>query len=382
MLRMFSSSLPVILGLLLAAWLSPASALQCAAGNGQCFALTGNTNATTAWSQTSGGSNCGCVPASTDTVIFDANSAAMTVNAAFSIGSLDATSYTGTLTHNTSQTITVNGASNGNGIFKFGTGMTYTPASTSSLISFVNTGAVTLTSGGKNLAAITINAGAGSVLQGDNLSMTAVQNGLFTHTSGTFSQGSFNTTVPLFVSSNANNRTLTLGGTLKVGGNVTTAQSLFNLTTTTGLVLNKNSGIIEIAAPNTAIGGATIASGGMAFNGLVVDASPTFGTGLQFNSIGVWTTWTIGQGWTLQTGSSQTLSGAAAFNGTSGRWNSLLLTNLSSTVALSSSGCTATYTNFSGITIPTGCTASNSNNLGGNAGLTVTAPYFGGIIGG
>ncbi len=395
MLRLFSSSLLALLALAAAAWLSPADALGCSGGNGTCFVLAagGNSNSTATFSQTSGGASCVCVPATTDTVILDSASGQLTVSAAFSIGSLlaDGTgqgasgSYTGVLTQSGGIGITINGASNGNGKFSLVSGMTYSPAASTSIVTFVNTGVVTLTSGGKNFAGVTINSGVGTVLQGDDLNVTAAQNATFTLTGGIYSSGSFGLTTGIFSSSNSNNRTLTLGTFLKVGGNVATAQTLLSLTTTNGLIFNKNNAFVEVAVPTTAIAGADIRVGGLAFNALILDANSSFNSGLGIVSSGSWTTWTIGSGWTLiySAGISNTLSGAAVFNGTPSR---PIVTVLSAGTAtpgtLSASSCTATWASFFGLTVPTGCTAGNGFNLGGDVGITFTQPRFGGVIGG
>ncbi len=398
MLRMFSSSLLVVLGLLLAAWLSPADALGCSGGNGTCFLVGagGNSNSTSAWSQTSGGGSCTCVPATNDTVILDSASGQLTVNAAFSIGSLlaDGTgqnangSYTGVMTHNTATTITINGASNGNGVVSLVSGMTYTPASTSSLWTFVNTGAVTLKTGGKNFSAVTVNSGPGSVLLGDNFSGTAVAGAAFTVTSGTFDTGSFTFTAVSLQSNNSNNRTITLrGGLVKLGGNVTAGLTILTFATATGLVLNKNSANIEIVVPTTAtIAGAgyTWNPAGQSFNGIILDANNSFNTGFGISSSATYTSWTVGSGWTILGSilTASNVSGAVTLAGTAAHPNTLGTTSAGNIWTMTAGSCTATFTSFWNVTIPTGCTATQSNNLGGVAGVNITQPQAGAIIGG
>ncbi len=327
----------------------------------------------------------------------DSTSGQLTVNAALSIGSLlaDGTgqgangSYTGVMTHNTTVTITINGASNGNGVVSLVSGMTYTPASTTSLWSFVNTGNVTLKTGGKNLAAVTIatgvSGGPGTVLQGDNLSVAAVQSGVLTLTSGTFNAGSFGTTTTQFSSNNSNNRTLILGTGLTLGGNISAAQTIFTIATSTGLTFTKNNAVIEVLAPTTAGAGMTFSAPGVdtPFNGLILDPLTTNST-ISMNAASKWTTWTIGAGWNLLIGQAlaTNLSGAAVFNGTTSNFTGMQSSTASATF-VSASGCTASNIIVQAITIPTGCTASNMINMGSVVGFTTqTPPKVGGIIGG
>lgn len=94
-------------------------------GSSTNWNATGNTN----WSTTSGGANNASVPGSSDAVIFDANSGSGTANisANITILSLDMTNFTGTLTH-AAVNLTLAG-----GPTTFGSGMTYTPISTSNI---------------------------------------------------------------------------------------------------------------------------------------------------------------------------------------------------------------------------------------------------------
>ena len=120
---------------------------------------TGNTN----WSLTSGGANNETVPGSADDVFFDANSGVgdSVISAAITILSLNATGYTGTITHN-NITLTVAGS------VTLVSGMTYTPA-VSAIILLSATG--TFTTGGKLINQLTLSAGTTTL--GDNLSFTA-----------------------------------------------------------------------------------------------------------------------------------------------------------------------------------------------------------------
>ncbi len=192
-------------------------------------------------------------------------------------------------------------------------------------------------------------------------------------------------TTGIFTSNNSNNRTLTLGTFLKIGGNVATAQSILVFTTATGLIFNKNNAFVEILVPTSAILGWDIRPGGLTWNALILDANSSFNSGLNLTGAGNFTTWTIGAGWTLigQSAINYTLSGTATFNGTPTRPIGLFLGSAIGTIpVISASSCTATWTSFYGVTVPTGCVASNGNNYGALTGITITQPRFGGVIGG
>src|SRR3989344_5415875 len=120
---------------------------------------TGNTN----WSLTSGGANNETVPGSADDVFFDANSGVgdSVISAAITIKSLNATGYTGTITHNNIN-LTVAGS------VTLVSGMTYTPLIASQIILSV---AGTFTTGGKLMPSMILSAGTTTL--GDNLSFMA-----------------------------------------------------------------------------------------------------------------------------------------------------------------------------------------------------------------
>lgn len=168
------------------AWAMPA---QAACAGGTCFVVAagGNSGTNTTWTVTSGGTTCSCTPATTDAVILDSLAGNLTINAALSIGTLDASGtggsgspYTHTLAHN-AFTLTINtGAANS---LKFVAGMTYTPLNTSSLVAFAHTsGTAEITSAGKVFAAMTINGAGGTTQMDDNLAVNFSQNSALTVT--------------------------------------------------------------------------------------------------------------------------------------------------------------------------------------------------------
>ncbi len=401
MLRTFSSSIFALLALAAATWLSPADAAGCSAGNGTCFVRSGGGNSTvnTVFSDSSNGGSCGCLPASTDTVILDSTSGQLTVNGALSIGSLlaDGTgvgangSYTGVLTQSTGIVITVNGASNGNGKFSLVPGMTYSPALNTSQVTFASTsGTITLTSGGKNFAGINVNGQGGTVLLGDNLSNTAVATTTINVIAGIFNAGSFGVTTGAFQSTGTAARSVILGGPVKIGGNVVTGTAVWNFTST-GITFTKNSANIEVVVPTIAtVQNWTFVAGGMAYNSLVLDNN-TLAGGTAISMTGNNTfigNLTVGSGWMLlgPGGGSEVVTGNLAINGTAANPSGIMPFSASSQLTLAVGGtCTATYASIFAVTGTGSCgtyQAANSFNLTATGtGWNIKSPVVG-IIGG
>jgi hypothetical protein len=108
------------LALLALALLAPVNA-DAACSGGACFWIggTGTVDGTSdngEWATTSGGASCSCVPATTDTVTFDANSGGGTVTvnmggALWTVSSFTMTNFTGTIDFATnSNSLTITGA--------------------------------------------------------------------------------------------------------------------------------------------------------------------------------------------------------------------------------------------------------------------------------
>ncbi len=400
MLRTFSSSVLALLALAVAAWLSPADAAGCGAGNGTCFVLAagGNSGTNTTYSQVSSGASCACLPATTDTVILDSASGQYTVNGALSIGSLlaDGTgvgangSYTGVLTHSAAVTITVNGASNGNGAFSLVSGMTYSPAATNSQVTFASTtGAITLTSGGKNFAGINVSGQGGTVLLGDNLSNTAVATAAINVSAGIFNAGSFGVTTGAFQSTGTSLRSVIFGGPIKIGGNVVANTTIWNFTST-GITFTKNNANIEIVAPTTNIQNWSFAGAGMAYNSLTLDNYTTAG-GVALSITGANTfigNLTVGSGWMVfgPAATVETVTGNFAINGTAANPSGLAPLSASGLLTMAVGGtCKATYATIFAVTGTGSCgtyQATNSLNLtASGTGWNIKGPVVG-IIGG
>lgn len=237
-------------------------------GSANTWAATGNTN----WAATSGGANNASVPTTTDRAIFDGNSGSgnSVIGANITVQALVCTGYVGTITHNTSVTLTINTASVDSLLLS--AGMTYTPATASATIAFTNTsGNADVTSAGKRLAAMTINAVGGTVRLLDALRVDTSSTSTLTLTAGTFNGNAQAVTCNIFSSSNSNTRVLQLGdGLWTVGTAATNGTTIWSMATTTGLTFTK--GASNIVVPTNGVGGNRIfAGGGLTYNTVTVD---------------------------------------------------------------------------------------------------------------
>ena len=342
-----------------------------------------NTN----WATTSGGANNASVPTTTDIAIFDSNSGTgnSVISAGITIAGLDCQggtgNYAGTITHNASVTLTLNtGAANA---LRFSSGMTYAPGATTSLITFTHTsGTATVTSAGQKFGALTINGAGGTTQLVDALQVNAVASALLTLTAGTLDANTNTAAISAceISSSNSNTRTFTLGGTVKIGGNVGNNQTIWNTQTTTGLTFTKNSANIEILVPSTPIQGLVFTTGTLAFNGITFDALSS-NTSISFSpTASTWTSFTVNAGWNLSLSSGSTLSVGTAFTWTGTQANPILVSSsaITATAAIScaSGTCTMVWGGLTGIAASGGATftATNTFNFGTNTGWSISAP--------
>lgn len=239
----------------------------CGGGSSNCFVVAGggNSNATSTWSATSGGGTCTCTPAATDTVILDSAAGNLTINAAFSVASLNATGtggsgspYTGTLTLNSGTTATFTGD------VTLVSGMTFSRGSGTSVFQWTNTsGTAHLTTAGKTMPNITINGVGGTLQYLDAVSLGT--NVTTTLTAGTLDQNG-KTVTSGFAMANSVNAIFTMGagtwivnnsGGFSIAGssaNVTASSGTINFSdfigATTAALANKSYGTVTIS-PNT-----------------------------------------------------------------------------------------------------------------------------------
>jgi hypothetical protein len=161
-----------------------------------------DSTAGTKWSATSGGAGGASVPTSADAVFFNAASGTVTVTVATGGGtalSINCTGFTGT--------IAGTAALNISGSVTLVSGMNFSHTGTMNLLA---TG--TLTTAGKTIGPLTINASAGTVTLGGALTLTA--SGDITLTAGTFttSASNFAVTARSLIISGTGAKTLTLNG--------------------------------------------------------------------------------------------------------------------------------------------------------------------------
>lgn len=194
----------------------------------------------TKWATTSGGAGGASVPTSNDNAFFDAASGAVTVTKTGTeyCASCNFTGFTGTFAGS--------GTLNLYGSLTAVAGMTWT---FSGGTVFQGPGAVTLTSAGKTLGAITISRGAGS--DSVTLQDALTSSGALTVTTGTFTTNNYNVTATQLSSNNSNTRTINLGSstvTLTLGAPIT-------FTTATNLTFNAGTSSIVCSSTSGAFNG-------------------------------------------------------------------------------------------------------------------------------
>lgn len=344
------------------------------------WSATGNTN----WATSSGGANNASVPGSGDVAIFDSNSGTSNsvIDTAFTIQGLDCTggtgNYAGTITHNTSITLTINtGASNS---LRFVAGMTYTPATTTSLVTFTNTsGTAVLTSAGQKFATLTVNAPGGTVQLADALNVAAQTNSILTITAGIFDAAT-NTaaiTVGNLIGGGSTARSVLLGGTVTLGINVTGNQNIWSFTTITNLTFTINSANIVVSSGPNVSGNLNFIGGGLTYNTLTLNATSLKST-LTITGANTFSNWSIGAGWILLLGGAQTVSNAFTLTGTPTNPVGLVATTSIISVSVPSGTCTVTWGVLVGITGSGGATFTATNTLAsGTIGWVVSPPSDG-----
>ena len=354
-------------------------------GSANTWAATANTN----WATTSGGANNASVPGVSDVAIFDSNSGVgnSVIGANITVQGLDCTggtgNYAGTITHNSSVTLTINtGAASS---VRFSAGMTYTAAATTSLVTLTHTsGTANITSNGQRFGALTINGAGGTTQLLDALRVDVVANSTLTVTSGIFDAnggagGPFAITACAIAFSGSTTRSVILGGLVKIGGNVGNTTTIWNAATTTALTFTKNSANIEIVAQAIASSGITFAGGGLTYNNLTIDANSS-PTSISFTGGNMTlANLTVGAGWTLLIANNvtHTINNAFTMTGTQSAPIGVICVGPNgSTLSVASGACTLTWGALSGIVGTGGATftATNTLNLGSNTGWAISAP--------
>jgi len=246
---------------------SPTRAGNCGGNTGITFPaaktvywnLAGAQNwSATAWAPGSGGlPDINNFPLAQDTAVFDEAAGSVTgtitINAAWNIGTFDASLRTSAMTLSTS---TNNPSVYGD--WKFGTGIT--SSSTTGTITFSSGTTETITSNGVQFGCnVTINHPSGTVQLADALSLGATRT--LTLTTGTFDAVTYNVTVGAFSNGSANN-TLKMGSgtwTLSGTGTVWSMGTLQPIVGTSTIVLS-----------DTSTAARTFAGGGYYYNKLTI----------------------------------------------------------------------------------------------------------------
>jgi hypothetical protein len=262
----------------------------------------------TGWAPGSGGSpDINNFPLAQDTAVFDEAAGSVTgtitINAAWNIGTFDASLRTSAMTLTTSTNAPVV-----YGDWKFGTGVT--SSSTTGIVTFSGRGTQTITSNGVSFGCpVTINCVTGTVQLADALVIDSART--LTLTSGTFDAVTYNVTTGLFTSS-------AVTATLKMGSGTWTLSGtgLVWQMATTLLTLYK--GTADIVLSNTSTTARTFAGNGYSYNKLTIGGATGISTltitgNNQFTELASTKTvaHTIALGTTTQTFGAWTVSGTA-----------------------------------------------------------------------
>lgn len=394
------SALAVLLACLW--WAAPAYAIACNSAGGTCFVVAagGNSGTTTTWSNSSGGATCTCAPTTTSLVILDSLAGQLTINSNLSIGTLDASGtggsgspYTNTLTQASNATLTINTAATNS--LKFSTQMTYSPGTAAATqVIFANTsGTAQITSSGKIFTTIVMNGVGGTAQQLDDIIITngvSVTTGALVVTNGIWDANTHKINATSIFASNSNVRSLILGDTVTLGGNIVANGTVWSVSTAGTFTFTKNSANIVVNVPSPALQGVTFAGAGLTYNGLTLTANTGANVALTVTGGNTFSSITVGSGWNwAQTSATTTtLSASGTFTATGTQANRVLISSLSfgavATISAPAGTCASTWVILQGVTATGGCTftATNSIDLGTNAGWTITVPGRGPLGGG
>lgn len=392
-----------IIGWLLAAlaFFTPEAAhAVCGSGGGTCYALTGNTNVGTSWSDTDGGGNCNgttCAagPAATDNCVLTSNSGALTLNASLTCKTFNAcavtgtAAYAGTLTHNTSVTLTIGGndadAPAGGTAFCLSAGMTYTPANFTRIVTTTATSGISsITTNGKTLGQFVQNGAGGTALLVDPLTVRSDSNLVLT--AGTLDFNGQAVSTGTFQSNNTNTRVLICDSTITI---TTTGSTLAWSINDAGTGLTVTPAGCTILVSAVATGTRTFSWGGKIYNDFTVTNASVNSFPIVFGATAVTfanIAYTNVQAFQVGAAQTITVSGNFTWTGTDatnqGLWYNVGVVNLALAGTSTWSWLTLNNVNENGAG---SVTCNSCFNAGGNSNITINAPTGGGggrIIGG
>jgi len=358
----------------------------------------GNWSADATWSTTSGGAADTVAPTAADDALLNASSGAVTINSGATrvCRSIDCNGYTGTLSHNTSTNLDIGDATAGAGniALRFGSGMTYSPASVNTcLIQFISTSTTqqTIDTAGKNIPRFLAGGSSdGNWIFNSNVNCTAT-NSFTDFVRGELNTNGFSLTCYGFRSQGSATRALTLGSTtITLNGSSVQA---FQATGSNLTLSASSSTIICNASAQTFQAlhtGLTFGTVTMSGAGAIIDTTNTIttlnltGSGVAIiNGVGTATTLTrtgtASLTDALQFNTNYTVTGTLNLNGNS-ITNRLLVfsNNLGVTRTITNTGVTEVWSHadFQDIAITEAFDASAitgaSGNCGGNSGITFT----------
>jgi hypothetical protein len=358
-------------------------------GSANTWAATSSTN----WAATSGGAGNQTVPGTSDVAIFDSNSGTgnSVIGASTAVQSLECDgstlgtgAYAGTLTQNAGVVLTLNtGQAN---TLRFSAGMTYTPANSNAIVTLTHTsGTANIKSNGQKLFGLTINGAGGTTQILDTLLVNAGQNATLTVTSGIFdanggSGGPFAVTATTVAASGSTTRSLILGSSVTIGGNVSAGQTIWNLGTTTNLTFTKNSATLTVLAPTSSIQSVAFSGGGLTYNGITLNALSN-NTMFSLSGANTFSSFAINAGWFLILPNNTTTTISAAFTWTGTAANPILIGSTGNlvqvgTLSVPSGACTLKWGGLFACTGSGGATftATDTFNFGTNSGWSITPP--------
>lgn len=371
MLRWLALSLFICFGLITDA--DAANKFWVGGGSSASWGATAPTN----WANSSGGAGNQAVPATGDAVFFDANSGtgAATWDATISLASLICTGSRNNISHGSVGLITI---SSGDYELPSGLGGTYViTALTPPVVTFTGTsGTQHITTHGFTVTPFTFNGVGGTFQLQDNVTMTTVAGlGSIILTNGTLDGQSFDVAMVTFTSNNANVRALKGSGNWTVGIQNNNG-IIWDTNTSTNLDISLFSGTVVIAGTTSAT--RYMNNGAITTYNLNIGPN-TLGGLFVPTTNGTYASLTISGPETVQI-LTLTVSSAAGvqIHGTKGN-EVFLVTNVISSqhsLTVASGNVNMSWVGIRDINFIGGATfmATNSFDLGDNAGITILPP--------
>ena len=388
----------VAIGLLLAP--SSAWAAVCVT---TAFAKTaGNWSGASTWVTLSGGA-INCTLQTGDAVVFDSGSGAgtYTIDEAISVASVATSGATGGITlSNTGNTLTISGAS-----FDI-SGVTYSTSVTGVQFIFSNTGATSIKTGAgssntaQQVGGVSFTGVSGVYTLVDNLNTKPTSTMTLTNGELDLGTNNVNLNIGQFSSSNSNTRSINGGSGTVTILEVGATTSAWDLTTATNFSLTGTALNITFAPSGSTTGQLAFITGAKTYGAININFPSTPATAASSSSLQIETVGPTfaslsvsGSGWLAFTPSATAYTITGAYT-CSGQSLTFPLGNISATPGANTyvnlsigSASTANYCVFINTKL-TGAgtlTTTNSFDLGGNTGFTITPPSAGGgghIIGG